>query len=159
MALLLTLVASRPHLGWAYGAAAWGVQGLFGGAYVFLATMMASVADWYPPEERGAAFSGLEGSMLLVAAVGPLVGGQVVEHAGFAAAFARSGDASARIFRRVYARKASRSRVSSPPESCSAAMCASVSLSKRSRKVSSERKVIRGVSPSVTAADAATVPR
>ena len=88
MALLLVLVASRPHLGWAYGAAAWGVQGLFGGAYVFLATMMASVADWYPPEERGAAFSGLEGSMLLVAAVGPLVGGQVVEHAGFAAAFA-----------------------------------------------------------------------
>ena len=32
MALLLVLVASRPHLGWAYGAAAWGVQGLFGAA-------------------------------------------------------------------------------------------------------------------------------
>lgn len=74
------------ELDWRVGLAGWTVSGALGGPLVFLASAFAYMADWTPQERRGRTFAGLEGSMLYVSAIGPLLSSRVVQLWGLLAA-------------------------------------------------------------------------
>ena len=79
-------VTAYYELDWRVGLAGWAVSGALGGPLVFLAAAFAYIADWTPQEQRGRAFAGLEGAMLYVSAVGPLLAGRLVQVWGLLAA-------------------------------------------------------------------------
>lgn len=79
-------VAAYHELDWRVGLTGWAISGALGGPFVFLAAAFAYIADWTAPEKRGRAFAGLEGVMLYVCAVGPLLAGKLIELWGLLAA-------------------------------------------------------------------------
>ena len=74
------------QLDWRIALAGWAITGVLGGPYVFLAAAFAYIADWTTAEGRGRAFAGLEGVMLYVSAVGPLMAGPLLQLWGSLAA-------------------------------------------------------------------------
>lgn len=91
LGMLLVAIAAYYECSWQIIACAWAVQGLFGGAFVFLAAAFAYLADWRQQAEatkRARAFAALDSTLLMVAGLGPLAGGPLVAQIRFSGAFA-----------------------------------------------------------------------
>ena len=80
----LLSLSARLELSWHFVLLGWAITGSLGGPFVFLAASFAYIADWTKAARRGRAFAGVEGLMLYISAVGPLVAGLLIKTTGFA---------------------------------------------------------------------------
>tara|TARA_B110001452_G_scaffold136534_1_gene113497 strand:+ start:1189 stop:2259 length:1071 start_codon:yes stop_codon:yes gene_type:complete len=80
----LLSLSARLELSWRFVLLGWAITGSLGGPYVFLAASFAYIADWTKAARRGRAFAGIEGMMLYISAIGPLLAGQLIQATGFA---------------------------------------------------------------------------